>query len=175
MWPITPKDIIRHIGISSPRGRWPQTQQTVLFELPSALEEKCHPLTKGISLRTVTHIANCVPDSQVMLEIIQFKGELLRDYFSFADLTLKLKNGSYKSPGLSFLYPSLRRLYSSAVPTQPEKSEVLCQSQNTEDFSSLDICTWKLALNFVPSLRGGLNKELVGCQNLWGWEKVVSA
>lgn len=175
MRPITPEDIIRHIGISSPRRRRPQTQQTVLFELPSALEEKGHPLTKGISRWTMTHVANCVPDSQVMLEIIQFKGGFPRDYFSFANLTLKLKNGSYKSPGLSFLYPSLGRLYSSAVASQPEKSEVLCQSQNTEDFSSLDICTWKLALNCVPSLRGGLNKELVGCQNLWGWEKVVSA
>lgn len=30
-----------------------------------------------------------VPESQVMLEIIQFKVELLGDYFSFADLTLK--------------------------------------------------------------------------------------
>ena len=146
-WPIILKVIIRHIIISNPRSRMLQIQQAVLLELPNALEKRnVTPSPMGFNSGPwLILLIACVPDSQVMLEIIQFKAELLRDYFSFANLMLKLKNRSYKSLGLSLLYPSLQRLYSSAVPSQVEKIEVLCQSHNTEDFLH-----WKFVLETWP-------------------------
>ena len=51
--------------------------------------EKSPPHQGNFTLDRDSLLIARVPDSQVMLEIIQFKVELFGDYFSFADLTLK--------------------------------------------------------------------------------------
>ena len=51
--------------------------------------EKSPPHQGDFTLDRDSLLIARVPDSQVMLEIIQFKVELLGDYFSFANLTLK--------------------------------------------------------------------------------------
>ena len=51
--------------------------------------EKSPPHQGNFTLDRDSLLIAHVPDSQVMLEIIQFKVELFGDYFSFADLTLK--------------------------------------------------------------------------------------
>ena len=51
--------------------------------------EKSPPYQGDFTLDCDSLLIARVPNSQVMLEIIQFKVELLGDYFSFANLTLK--------------------------------------------------------------------------------------
>lgn len=104
-----------------------------------ALEKRKSPLTRGIYLDCDSLLIARVPNSQVMLEIIQFKVELLGDYFSFANLTLKEQKLQVSS-----LSPFFTHLCEDCTPplfhSAGEDQDPMSVSRNTEDSPHLEIC-----------------------------------
>lgn len=155
------KQILSGISLYHLSGRrWPQDQQAILSELPSALGKRnVIPSPRGFHCGpSLILLIAPVPNSQPMLEIIQFKAETPKRLFLICKFGIQIKEWKLQvlRPFLSWLIFTKTLLLCCSISIKEDWGSMSVSTWYTEDFP-WEIHNWKLALNVATLLRVGLN------------------